>query len=500
MKKSLVSQLPTLNEIKIEKAKRHLVNFTTYTYPEYEVNWHHKVLCDYLDRFVNGDIERLMVFMPPRNGKSELVSRRLPAFIFGQNPDASIIATSYGSDLAQRMNRDVQRIIDDERYYNIFPDTTLNCSNVRTIAKGNYLRNSDIFEIVNHKGVYKCAGVGGAITGMGMTYGIIDDPYKNRQDANSETIRNAIWDWYTSTFYTRLEKGGKILITLTRWHEDDLAGRLLNIAKNDPNADQWAVLKFPAVAEEENECPEDIRKPGEPLWENKYNLESLHKIKVAVGSYDWASLYQQRPSPPDGNTFKRQWFRYFTEDKDSYVLHTPEGDKHYLRSKCWRFQTADTASSQKQSADYTVLSDWVVTPDKDLLLDDVFREKVEVPEQEKIFEDMFRNKKPKYQAIETKNTGIALRQYLIRKGLPIKELKADTDKVTRAATIMVYYENGKVYHKQNAPWLSDIETELVSFPNAKHDDFVDTASYAGICLTDKTDRRIKTFDRGLLGL
>lgn len=483
--------IPRLIDIKIEKARRHLVDFTTYTYPDYEVNWHHKVLCNYLDRFATGDIKRLMVFMPPRNGKSELVSRRLPAYIFGKNPDASIIACSYGSDLAQRMNRDVQRIIDDEKYYDIFPNTALNGSNVRTVAKGNFLRNSDIFEIVNHRGVYKCAGVGGAITGMGMTYGIIDDPYKNRQDANSSTIRNAIWDWYTSTFYTRLEKGGKILITLTRWHEDDLAGRLLKLAKNDPNADQWTILNFPAIAEEQNDCPEDIRKEGEPLWENKYNLDALHKIKVAVGSYDWASLYQQRPAPPDGNTFKRQWFRYFEETNDYYILHSSEGDKKYLKSKCWTFQTADTASSAKENADYTVLSTWVVTSDKDLLLEDVFREKIEVPEQERIFENLFRTKKPKYQAIETKNTGIALRQYLMRKGLPIKELKADTDKVTRAATIMVYYENGKVYHKQNAPYLTDIEDELVKFPNDLHDDFVDTASYAGICITNQNNVRVR---------
>ena len=115
-----------------------MVDFTTYTYPDYEVNWHHRILCNYLDRFVNGDMDRLMIFMPPRNGKSELVSRRLPAYIFGKDPNASIIACSYGSDLAQRMNRDVQRIIDDEKYFKLFPYTVLNGSNVRTVAKGNY--------------------------------------------------------------------------------------------------------------------------------------------------------------------------------------------------------------------------------------------------------------------------------------------------------------------------------------------------------------------------
>lgn len=295
MKKSF-QNLPNLKQIEVERARRNLARFTSYTYSDYQANWHHLKLCEYLERWAFGDIDRLMVFMPPRNGKSELVSRRLPAYLFGKEPDASIIACSYGSDLASRMNRDVQRIIDSPEYYELFPNTTLNGSNVRTTAKGSYLRNSDIFEIVDHKGVYKSSGVGGAITGMGMKYGIIDDPYKNRQDANSETIRNGIWDWYVSTFYTRLEKGGKILITLTRWHEDDLAGKLLRIAENDPTADQWTVLEFPAIAEGELHS-DDQRKEGEALWPDKYPLEELYKIKSTVGSYEWNALFQQRPHP-----------------------------------------------------------------------------------------------------------------------------------------------------------------------------------------------------------
>jgi len=184
-----------------------------------------------------------MVFMPPRHGKSELVSRRFPAFALGRDPNTRIIACSYGATLAARLNRDIQRIIDTPGYLSLFPSTRLYGENVRTRAQGTYLRNSDIFEIVGHAGFCASAGVGGAITGMGFDIGIIDDPIKNQEEAESITYRNMVWEWYGSTFYTRAEKDAIILLTMTRWHQDDLAGRLLN----DAGGDKWTVLSFPAL-------------------------------------------------------------------------------------------------------------------------------------------------------------------------------------------------------------------------------------------------------------
>lgn len=276
-----------------ELARRHMADFVLYVDKRYQMNWHHRLLCEYLDRFVKKEIRRLMVFMPPRHGKSELVSRKLPAFIFGRNPDTNVIGTSYSADLAQRMNRDVQRIIDSQAYSKLFPKTTLYGKNVRTVT-GHALRNSDIFEIVGHRGSYRGAGVGGGITGMGGDYIIIDDPIKNREEANSSTYREKLWQWYTSTLYTRQEQQGSILVTLTRWHEDDLAGRLLELAKRDPEADQWEILLLPAIAEK-NRHPMDPRQEGEALWPGKYPIAELMKIKATVGIYDWTSMYGQRP-------------------------------------------------------------------------------------------------------------------------------------------------------------------------------------------------------------
>lgn len=243
-----------------------------------------------------------MVFMPPRHGKSELVSRRLPAYSLGVNPDMSIIGCSYGADLASQMNRDVQRIISDDRYSRLFPDTNLFGKNIRTIAQGQYLRNSDIFEVVDRGGVYRSAGIGGGITGMGFELGIIDDPIKDPKEAESEVFRESIWEWYTGAFWTRQAPGARILLTMTRWHEDDLAGRLLMMAKADPKADQWEVLKLPAICEDTNAQFEQ-RVEGEALWPERFNLDHFATSK-ANNARQHEAMNQQNPTAREGNMFK----------------------------------------------------------------------------------------------------------------------------------------------------------------------------------------------------
>ena len=300
----------------ILKARNDFLTFTQHTKPDYFTNWHHAIMCEYLMKFISGEIKRLMIFMPPRHGKSELVSRRLPAYIFGINPEANIIATSYGASLARRMNRDVQRIMDNPKYMEVFPESRLSAANIRTVSQGTWLRNSDMFEVVNHGGTYVGAGIGGAIGGMGMNYGIIDDPYKNRQDASSVTVRRSVWDWYVGTFRDRLAPDGGILLTTTLWSESGLAYELLRAAAADENADQWVVLRFPA--EYDNHTPEimadsiiecDERETvGMPLWPMRFPSEALAATR-ASSLYEWNAKYQQDPAPREGNMFKREWFK-----------------------------------------------------------------------------------------------------------------------------------------------------------------------------------------------
>lgn len=318
------------------------------------------------------------------------------------------------------------------------------------------------------------AGVGGPITGHGAHLAIIDDPIKDAEQANSKVQRDAIWDWYRFVLRTRLMPGGVIVLVLTRWHEDDLAGRLLKAAEDDPSADQWAVLRLPALAEEED--PLD-RAPGEALWPEQYNEAALASIRSSVGSYVWAALYQQRPQPAGGGIFKREHFRYFRETGDLYDL----GEGKVVKiSSCRRFATVDLAVSLKETADYTVIGMWALTPSRDLLLLDLVRARLEGPDHLPMLERAFSRWRPGYMAIERTAYQLALVQSAKRKGLPVRELKADRDKVSRALPAAARLEAGAVYFRAGAPWLGELEDELLAFPTGAHDDQVDVLAYAGL--------------------
>ncbi len=476
-----------------KQATESLINFITFTKPDYETNWHHKLICDEIDNLLDGEYELLIVSTPPRFGKSEIVSRRLPAYKLGKDPDSSIIACSYSADLSSRMNRDTQRIIDDPLYSLIFPDTKLNSSNVRTTAQGTYLRNSDIFEIVNHKGVYRSCGVGGGITGMGFSgIGIIDDPTKNREDAESITIRDKTYEWYTDVFLTRREDNAPILLTATRWNEDDLIGRIIDKSEHEIGTDKCKIITLPALSEED--IPEyDIRTtPDQSLWEGKFPVEYLRKIKATVPVYTWLSLYQQRPSAAQGNLVKREHFKYCTLLNNILSL---DENKNFLLSNCKIYQTCDPAASTKTSADYFVLATWAQTPTNDLALIDLIRTRLEAPDQVPLFKQQYQRWRPAFQAVEKNGLGISLYQTLLREGLPIRQINAETDKVTRFIPAATRISAGTVYFLAGAPWLNEYETELMGFPNAAHDDMCDvTSSAVSILINSQLDTQVYETD------
>lgn len=277
-----------------ELARRDLLDFTLYTFPTYEIGWHHRAYAKQLTAFAEGKIKNLMVFMPPQHGKSELSTRRLPAFILGQNPNCKIGVVAYNSTIATKFNKDIQRIIDTSEYNKIFPNTTLNKSILENISNnGAYLRNSEEFEIVNHKGSLVSVGVGGGLTSRQIDILIMDDLYKDAESAWSETIRQKVLDWYLTVAQTRLHNESQQLLVFTRWHEEDLAGYLL---RTEP--EKWQVVIFPAIKVGE---PNDIdpRKEGEALWASKHSLEKLEGIKKA-NEVIFDSLYQQNPTPKEG--------------------------------------------------------------------------------------------------------------------------------------------------------------------------------------------------------
>jgi predicted phage terminase large subunit-like protein len=275
-------------ERKREAARKGLLDFICYTYPDYRPNWHHRLLCERLERWADTPGDRLVVSMPPQHGKSQIISRHFPAWLLGREPDAPVMLCSYAASLANRFNRQVQRIVSSPAYAEVFPGT-------RPPRRGRDegQRTSDLVEIANRSGSLRTAGVGGSITGMGFRYGLIDDPVKGRKKAESPTERESTWEWFTGDFYTRRSPGARMLVVATRWHEEDLPGRLLRQGKDDPEADQWDELRLPAIAGE-SVSPGDPRKPGEALWPDRYPLSDLAKVR-AQSEYDWWSLYQGEP-------------------------------------------------------------------------------------------------------------------------------------------------------------------------------------------------------------
>jgi len=451
--------------------------------PEFEENWHNRLMCQYLDRFVDGSIKRLMVFMPPRSGKSELTSRRLPAYIFGRDPNATIIAASYGAELARRMNRDIQRIIDDPRYGEVFPGTRLYEKNIRTVAQGSWLRNSELFEIVNHKGYYRGSGVGGAITGLGANYLLIDDPLKNRKEADSATYRQALEEWYTSTFYTRKAPAAGILLTLTRWHEDDLAGRLLEKANSDPKAEQWTVLKLPAVAEQPI-APYDPRAEGDPLWPQRFDTEELERTKITVGSYDWAALYQQRPAPATGGILKRHWWRYWKPrgaKLPPIVVPQENGDPLEIEAVDLPAafdemgQSWDCTFKATSESDFVAGQVWARTAARKFMLD-YKKERLDIIGTMAAIRDWSeRWPEAVMKLIEDKANGPAVIQMLSKEVSGLIPVEPDGGKVSRAYAAAPEVEAGNVYlpHPALYGWVEGFVGNAAAFPNAAHDDDID---------------------------
>jgi len=411
---------------------------------------------------------------------SELVSRRLPAYIFGKNPDAQVISATYGAELSQRLNRDVQRIIDSDPYRDLFPETQLSSKNVKTTSKMSYLRNSDIFEIVGRKGVYQCAGVGGALTGMGANYVLIDDPFKNQEEADSPTIREKVWDFYSSVLYTRLEtqlsdgsvvnSDGGILLTTTRWHEDDLAGRLITQMHEDPeNADQWEIINLPAIIEtqEEEENSIDPRVMGEALWPDKFDEKKLHVIKSTLGSRKWAALYEGRPAPDKGDIVEREWWQYYTD--------LPEELDFKLIS-------VDCAFKGTKKSDFVAIQVWGKKGVHKYLIHQVrakmgFNATVEAIRQVK-----YKYPDAMEVLIEEKANGAAVIESLKSEieGVTAFNPKDSKESRAKANAVAPQIEAGNVHipDPSVASWVGDYVEEWAVFPNSQNDDQVDATSQA----------------------
>lgn len=391
-----------------------------------------------------------MLFVPPRYGKSELGSILFPAWYLGKHPEKEIITSSYSADLAQDFGYKTRNLVATQEYQELFKTKLRDDSK----SKAKWLTQEG--------GGYTAVGVGGAITGRGADILIIDDPIKNREEAESQLIRDKIWNWYTSTAYTRLEKDAAVILILTRWHKDDLAGRLLKA--QEEGGDKWEVVKFPAIATKD----ELFRKQGDPLWEDKYNLDALKQIKNTVGVYDWSALYQQEPVSSESQEFKQEFFKYRTLDE-------------VLSLQTNRFLTIDTAISQKASADNTGFCLNFVEKDNNWNIK-AWKKKISPLE---LIDDLF----SLWDTFRLTSIGIektiylqAIKPFLDQemrtrnKFLTIIELEHNQiNKETRIRALLPRYESHSVWHLTGQ--VSDLEEEQISFPKGIHDDVLDAEAY-----------------------
>jgi predicted phage terminase large subunit-like protein len=414
-----------------------LTSYAVYQWPGYRPAPHQHRIARALERVERGECRRLMICMPPRHGKSMLASEYFPAWYLGRNPDRYVIHATYAQELAEDFGRKVRNQMADPAYAAIFPGVGVR-SDSASAKRFNTTRN----------GVYYALGVGGPATGRGAHLLLIDDPIKGRQEADSETVRRQLKDWYTSVAYTRLMPDSAIVLINTRWHEDDLSGWQLREFAHEG----WELLSLPAI---------DDR--GRALWPSDYPLERLEQIKRTVGSRDWTALYQQRPVPQEGGVLKLGWFeRYTTAPAEGMIV-----------------QSWDTAYKPSQINDPSVCTTWRATPRGYHLLH-VWRGHVDFPTLKRTAINLAGRWKPDALLVEDKASGQSLIQELRngKKPLPVIAIEPEGDKLSRANAVSPMIEAGTVFLPEVADWLVDYEAEISTFPLASNDDQVDSTTQA----------------------
>jgi len=440
----------------IMAAQEQLVPFAGFAHcGRFRAPRHLQKLARALEAVERGDIKRLIVAMPPRHGKSHLVSETFPAWYLGRNPDKYVISATYAQEFADDIGRKVRNTMADPSYGALFPKSMLakDSTSVRrfsTVSGGSYFS----------------VGAGGPITGRGAHLLLIDDPLKSREDADSEIIRKHLRDWYASVAYTRLMPGGAVVIIATRWHEDDLTGWLLR----DHQHEDWTVIDMPAIS--------DV---GEALWPEQYPLERLREIERTIGVREWSALYQQRPAPVEGVLFK--------PERITPVDALPAGLKF---ARGW--DLAATAQLGTNDPDWTVGA--LVGRDTAgvIYIADIVRLRGSPLDVERAIANTAARDRAEHGAgvsislpQDPGQAGKAQAQAFVRMlaGYVVETTPETGDKATRAAPLAAQVEAGNV-RMLKAPWNRDLLGEMSVFPAGKHDDQVDALSraFAKVCVSN----------------
>lgn len=461
--------------LQVKQAREDLLEYTKLSMPHpedpgnpemsrYEAHRVHRYIADILQKVERGEILRLILNVQPRVGKSELVSRRLPSWFIGRDPYRQIAVGAYADSLAEDFGREVREIMRSPMYQQVFPGTQLR----KGSASSSRLQTTE-------GGVLNFVGVGTGLTGKGADLLIIDDPVKDDKEAQSKTSRNSVWNWFTRVAMTRLMGAARVVICMTRWHEDDLVGRLTN-PKNDhydPKiAKQWTVVNIPAFAEDDDPLG---REPGEILWPERTSEEFLHNFQ-AIDPDGFQAMFMGRPSPPEGAFFKREQLRTYQPEE--------------LPTNLAIYAASDHAVSEEQRADPTCMGCVGVDENDNIwVLPDIVWRKMDAETATEAMLEQMRDHRPIFWWAEKGHISQSIGPFLRRRMyeeqvyINIIEQTPVRDKQTRAQAIQARCSMGKVFFPAFASWWPDARDELLAFPNGTHDDFVDFLAWIGKGLT-----------------
>jgi len=427
----------------------------------YQVAQHHAVMGHALHKVERGEMPRLIVCMPPRHGKTQLVSKLFLAWYLARNPYNSTVLATYNKEFAGDFGREVRDYFQSEMFQSMFPDFTL--------RKGSA---SAYRMVTKERGTAVFVGVGTALTGRGFHLGVIDDPFKDGEEADSQLVRDKRWDWFTKVFLTRqMTIGSSIIITLTRWHEDDIVGRLID--PDNPNYDaieakKWKIINFPFFAEEEDPLK---RAPGDVLWPERFTRE-FGEAQQRINPRAFQALYQQRPTAQEGSYFKKAWLQYY--------------DNPPKKSEMRIYAASDHAVGVSERNDKTCMIVAGVATNGDIYLLDCVWGRFDAQQQVEHMIDLMRKWEPSYWWAEKQHMGAAIAPFLRKRKLEegiscvVDEVHASKDKESRARSIQGLLADHRVWFPKRGWWRLASETEMLKFPHGTFDDFVDALAWLGM--------------------
>ncbi len=440
-----------------EKCQSSFMAFVKKMWPGFIHGRHHAVVAKAFEDVAAGKIKRLAISMPPRHTKSEFGSFLFPAWFLGKFPDKKVMQSSNTSELAVGFGRKVRNLVDSEMYHDVFPNVRLRQDSK---SAGRWA--------VNDYGEYFAIGVGGTMTGRGADIVIIDDPHSEQEAtlaAHDPSVYDSTYEWYTSGPRQRLQPNGAIIIIATRWSERDLIGRVLQDSVERGKPDEWRVIEFPAILPS-----------GNPLWPEFWSLDLLEDLKEELPPAKWNAQYQQKPTGEEGAIVKRDWWRIWEKDDPppcSFVI-----------------QSWDTAFTKNERSDFSACTTWGIfnlnedENDVNIILLDAFQKRMEFPELKDKALDHYREWQPDAFIVEAKAAGAPLIFELRKMGIPVSDYTPtrgkkgqNNDKIARLNSVADLFRSGKVW-APDTRWAREVMDTMAAFPNAAHDDLVDSSVMA----------------------